>query len=77
MEGPTSSSGLRNRITRLNLHEHHDDDDDDDDSTVKHNSCIFHCCAKMFSQKQHFSTQLRGHHQASILIKIKMVVLIL
>jgi hypothetical protein len=28
MEGPTSSWGLRNRITRLNLH---DDDDDDDD----------------------------------------------
>jgi hypothetical protein len=30
MEGPTSSGGLRNRITRLNFHEHDDDDDDDD-----------------------------------------------
>jgi hypothetical protein len=30
MEGPTSSGGLRNRLTRLNVHEHHDDDDDDD-----------------------------------------------
>jgi hypothetical protein len=29
MEGPTSSGGLRNRLTRLNLHEHNDDDDDD------------------------------------------------
>jgi hypothetical protein len=29
MEGPTSSWGLRNRITRLNLHEHNDDDNDD------------------------------------------------
>jgi hypothetical protein len=28
MEGPTSSGGSRNRITRLNLHEHDDDDDD-------------------------------------------------
>jgi hypothetical protein len=27
MEEPTSSGGLRNRITRLNLHEHDDDDD--------------------------------------------------
>jgi hypothetical protein len=26
MEGPTSSGGLRNRLTRLNLHEHDDDD---------------------------------------------------
>jgi hypothetical protein len=25
MEGPTSSGILRNRITRLNLHEHNDD----------------------------------------------------
>jgi hypothetical protein len=34
MEGPTSSWGLRNRITFLNLHEHDgggDDDYDDDD----------------------------------------------
>jgi hypothetical protein len=31
MEGPTSSGVLRNRLTRLNLHEHDDDDDDDDD----------------------------------------------
>jgi hypothetical protein len=31
MEGPTSSGGLSNRLTRLNLHEHDDDDDDDDD----------------------------------------------
>jgi hypothetical protein len=30
MEGPTSSWGLRNRITHLNLHEHCDDYDDDD-----------------------------------------------
>jgi hypothetical protein len=29
MEGPTSSGGLRNRLTSLNLHEHDDDDDDD------------------------------------------------
>jgi hypothetical protein len=28
MEGPTSPYGLRNRITRLTLHEHDDDDDD-------------------------------------------------
>jgi hypothetical protein len=34
MEGPTSSGGLRNRLTQLNLHEH--DDDDDDDLTVLH-----------------------------------------
>jgi hypothetical protein len=27
MEGPTSSEGSRNRLTRLNLHEHDDDDD--------------------------------------------------
>jgi hypothetical protein len=27
MEGPTSSGGLRNRLTCLNLHEHHDDVD--------------------------------------------------
>jgi hypothetical protein len=26
MEGPTSYGGLRNRLTRLNLHEHDDDD---------------------------------------------------
>jgi hypothetical protein len=25
MEGPTSCVGLRNRLTRLNLHEHDDD----------------------------------------------------
>jgi hypothetical protein len=25
MEGPTSSAGLRNRLTRLNLHEHDDE----------------------------------------------------
>jgi hypothetical protein len=25
MEGPTSSGGLRNRLTRLNLHEHDND----------------------------------------------------
>jgi hypothetical protein len=31
MEGPTSSGGSKNRLTRLNLHEHDDDDDDDDD----------------------------------------------
>jgi hypothetical protein len=32
MGGPTSSWGLRNRITRLNLNDHdHDDDGDDDD----------------------------------------------
>jgi hypothetical protein len=30
MEGPTSSWGLRNRLTRLNLHERDDDDDNDD-----------------------------------------------
>jgi hypothetical protein len=29
MEGRTSSGGSRNRLTRLNLHEHNDDDDDD------------------------------------------------
>jgi hypothetical protein len=29
MEGPTSSRGSRNRLTRLNLHEHDDDDDDE------------------------------------------------
>jgi hypothetical protein len=34
MEGPTSSGGLRNRLTRLNLHEHDDDDDDDDDDKI-------------------------------------------
>jgi hypothetical protein len=34
MEAPTSSLGLRNRITRLNLHEH-DDDNDDDDGVVQ------------------------------------------
>jgi hypothetical protein len=28
MERPTSSGGSRNRLTRLNLHEHDDDDDD-------------------------------------------------
>jgi hypothetical protein len=28
MEGPTSSGGLRNRLTRQNLHEHDDDDDE-------------------------------------------------
>jgi hypothetical protein len=28
MEGPTSSGGLRKRLTRLNLHERYDDDDD-------------------------------------------------
>jgi hypothetical protein len=27
MEGPTSSGGSRNRLTRLNLHEHDDDDE--------------------------------------------------
>jgi hypothetical protein len=31
MEGPTLSGGLRNRLTRLNLHEHDDDDYDDYD----------------------------------------------
>jgi hypothetical protein len=36
MEKPSSSGGLRNRITHLNLHEHddYDDDDDDDDQFV-------------------------------------------
>jgi hypothetical protein len=29
MEGSTSSGGLRNRLTHLNLQEHDDDDDDD------------------------------------------------
>jgi hypothetical protein len=28
----------------------------------------------MFSQKQHVSTLLRGHHQASIVMKLKMAV---
>jgi hypothetical protein len=28
MEGPTSSGGSRNRLTRLNLHKHDDDDDE-------------------------------------------------
>ena len=32
VEGPTSSWGLRNRITLLTLQEHDDDDDDDDDN---------------------------------------------
>jgi hypothetical protein len=27
MEGPTSSGGIRNRLTRLNLHKHDDDDE--------------------------------------------------
>ena len=31
VEGPTSSWGLRNRITLLTLQEHDDDDDDDED----------------------------------------------
>jgi hypothetical protein len=31
MERPTSSGGLKNRLTRLNLHEHNDDDDYDND----------------------------------------------
>jgi hypothetical protein len=36
MEGPTSTGGLRNRLTRLNLHEHDDDDDGDaDDEKTK------------------------------------------
>ena len=30
MEGPTSSGGLRNRLTCLTFQEHDDDDDDDD-----------------------------------------------
>jgi len=30
MEGPTSSGGLRNRLTRLTFREHDDDDDDDE-----------------------------------------------
>jgi hypothetical protein len=41
-------------------------------STGKHNSCIFYYYVKVFSQKQRVSTQLRGHHQASIVMKIKM-----
>jgi hypothetical protein len=36
VEGPTSSSGLRNRITWLTLQEHDDDDDDDDDDSIKY-----------------------------------------
>jgi hypothetical protein len=32
MEGPTASGGLRNRLTRLNLHAHDDDAANDDDS---------------------------------------------
>ena len=35
VEGPTSSWGLRNRITLLTLQEHDDDDDDDDDDDNK------------------------------------------
>jgi hypothetical protein len=34
LEGPTSSGGSRNRLTRLNLHE--DDDDDDLDRWTEH-----------------------------------------
>jgi hypothetical protein len=34
MEGPTSSGGLRNRITRLTLHKHDDDNDDNDDNEL-------------------------------------------
>jgi hypothetical protein len=34
MEEPTSSGGLRNRLTCLNLHVHDDSNDDDDDDEV-------------------------------------------
>jgi hypothetical protein len=42
-------------------------------STVKHNSCI-HYYVKIFLQGQHVSTQLRGHHQASTVMKLKMAI---
>jgi hypothetical protein len=32
--GTTSSGGLRNMITRLNLHEHYNDGDDNDSSAL-------------------------------------------
>jgi hypothetical protein len=43
-------------------------------NTVKHNSCIFYYYVKTFLQEQHVSTQLRGHHQAGIVMKLKMSV---
>jgi hypothetical protein len=42
--------------------------------TVKYNSCVFYYCVKMSSQEQHVSTQLTGHHQGGIVMKLKMAV---
>jgi hypothetical protein len=43
-------------------------------STIKQNLCIFYDYVKMFLREQHVSTQLRGHHQASIVMKLEMAV---
>jgi hypothetical protein len=43
-------------------------------STVKHNSFIFYYYVKMFLQKQHVSTHLRGHHQASVVMELRKAV---
>jgi hypothetical protein len=43
-------------------------------STVKHNSFIFYYNFKKFLQEQYVSTQLRGHHQAGIVTKLKMAI---
>jgi hypothetical protein len=43
-------------------------------STVKHTSCILYYYAKMYLQEQHVSTQLRGHHQVRIVMKLKMAI---
>jgi hypothetical protein len=45
MEGPTSSSGLRNGITRITLQEHNyaeDDDGDDDVPYSMHHAIVVH-----------------------------------
>jgi hypothetical protein len=42
-------------------------------STVKHKSC-FLLHVTMLLQEQHVSNQIRGHHQTSIVMKLKMAV---
>ena len=46
MEGPTSSWGLRNRITLLTLQEHDDDEGQYLNSTIKQTIKTFYTCSK-------------------------------
>jgi hypothetical protein len=56
MEGPTSSGVLRNRLTRINLHEH-----DDDDIQVCNSFLLRPTCCKPFGSSSDVSNRSNIH----------------